>query len=309
MEILEVVHDLPTIRRAGSVRIEVSTFRKVGRTKDTPLVSIIVATTGRPSLKKLLRALNLYDYPEYEVIVVYDLERKGAAYARNRGLELAKGEFVHFIDDDALPLKDNLWRLVEAYNHFKAVDSKVAGVQGALLPEAPWGSSKAVTRISFTRNRLKVDAFDGPGVTDHVSTCNALFLRSVLEEVRGFDEKITYQFDDVDLSFKIRAKGYHLYAVPDAVVFHEAEEVWEQPFKAKVYGKKYYGTRNLIMLYRKWYSRKYAYRLSLRILGRSILDLPLLIARSVGFNRDMERSAALEVLGKFLGALYGLLEL
>jgi GT2 family glycosyltransferase len=256
----------------------------------------------------LLGELGLYAYPEYEVITVYDLKHKGAAYARNRGLEIAKGELVHFIDDDAFPLKDNLLLLVRAYNHFRAIDSKVGGVQGALLPKAPWGSSKVVTKISLTNKGVKTDAFDGPGLTDHVNTCNALFLKSVLEEVRGFDEKITYVYDDVDLSFKIRAMGYHLYAVPDAVVFHKSEEVWKQPVKAKIYSKNYYATRNKIILHRKWCSRKSAYRLSLKILGGSFFRLLLLIPKSIG-NGDIKRNAALNVLGTFLAALSGLLEL
>ena len=61
--------------------------------------------------------------------------RQNIALARNRALENAKGDFVAFIDDDELPIKEWLLTLFKACKHYGA-----DGVLGPVLPrfdEAP----------------------------------------------------------------------------------------------------------------------------------------------------------------------------
>jgi len=108
--------------------------------EDSPFLSVIVPTHRRPdSLRRCLRALARQDYPGglYEVIVVNDgadppaleadesgvrggevrlvmQEHAGPATARNRGAELARGEYLLFTDDDCEPEADWLSEMARA---------------------------------------------------------------------------------------------------------------------------------------------------------------------------------------------------
>jgi GT2 family glycosyltransferase len=48
----------------------------------------------------------------------------------------------------------------------------------------------------------------------------ALYRRSVLLEVGGFDEDFFCYVEDVDLGFRLRLAGHKALSVPDAVVYH-----------------------------------------------------------------------------------------
>ncbi len=97
-----------------------------------PFFSIIIPTYNRPErIKSCLKAIALLDYPgdRFEVIVVDDgsktpldkviaplkdklnikllrQENAGPAAARNKGAEVAQGEFLAFTDDDCQPTPD-----------------------------------------------------------------------------------------------------------------------------------------------------------------------------------------------------------
>ena len=83
-----------------------------------PTVSVVIPTTGRPSLRLALRSAMRQDGCTIDPIVVFDAEsvpvgyemsgvrtlatggRKGAAAARNLGVDSAGGDFIAFLDDD-----------------------------------------------------------------------------------------------------------------------------------------------------------------------------------------------------------------
>ncbi|WP_019507044.1 glycosyltransferase family 2 protein [Pleurocapsa sp. PCC 7319] len=113
--------------------------------------SIIIPTYNRPErLVSCLKAIALLDYPgdHFEVIVVDDgsetplddviipfkdnlnikllrQNNAGPATARNKGAELAQGEFLAFTDDDCQPNPDWLERFAEGFK--KNPDAMIGG--------------------------------------------------------------------------------------------------------------------------------------------------------------------------------------
>jgi hypothetical protein len=93
-----------------------------------PLVSVIITTYNRRSyLKEAVRSVLSQDYPDKEVIVIDDgstdnseeevrglplhyvwKENGGVSSARNKGIEVSKGEYLAFLDVDDLWLKGKL---------------------------------------------------------------------------------------------------------------------------------------------------------------------------------------------------------
>ena len=78
-------------------------------------ISIIVPTYQRgPWFQQCLDSIHAQTYKDIEIIVIDDPKGTGAAAARNRGLDLATGEFVMFCDDDDFLESNSVEKLVNA---------------------------------------------------------------------------------------------------------------------------------------------------------------------------------------------------
>lgn len=63
-------------------------------------LSVVVATTGRPTLGRTLASITAQMVPGDELIVEYDRTGDMAATPRTRGMHAASGDYVLFMDDD-----------------------------------------------------------------------------------------------------------------------------------------------------------------------------------------------------------------
>ena len=188
-----------------------------------PSIDVVVPTTGRPSLYRLLGALAVAHGPLPErLLLVHDrkdggarlaLERcparlaprvetlrgagTGPAAARNLGWRASSAEWVSFLDDDVVPAVDWPARLVD---DLAGLGDGVAGSQGRL--EVPLARDRQPT--DWERN---VKNLEGA----RWATADMAYRRSALERVGGFDERFRRAYrEDADLALRMAAAGYRL---------------------------------------------------------------------------------------------------
>lgn len=150
--------------------------------------------------------LNSYK-PSYPFRVIYS-DGKGAAYARNRGAEEARGEIVLFSDDDVIPGSE----FVQAHQESHATPRTVA-VGRLVLPPQLKGIGAA--------------ELPGPAVFWWNATGNNTSLsKALFEEVGGYDQErfSGYGGEDPDLGYRLKKAGARFVFVPSAEATHEA---WE----------------------------------------------------------------------------------
>jgi len=171
-------------------------------------------------------------YPFIRLVEVPNCPSPG--FARNKALEVVKGDFLFFTDGDCAPSKN--W-IDEMLKHFER-DPKLAAVGGEVftlkvdpnnLVEA-WCQhfrfNMVAPRYGFIKEGYYPDFPSEPKPIDigghkayFFGTCNVAYRRAAMKEIGAkFWERPTGE--DMDLSYQHRSKGWKFYFAPLAKVDH-----------------------------------------------------------------------------------------
>ncbi|HEX9774825.1 MAG TPA: glycosyltransferase [Actinomycetota bacterium] len=258
---------VPTYARAERIDQLAERLRSLG---DPPQEIIVVA--GDPaSARRAARQ----DLPGLRVL---EVENRNAGSSRNAGWRAASSTLVAFLDDDCLP--GPAWaKAVRA-----AMKDGTAGAAGGPVSNA--GARGLLGRVAQTWLDRRYDPGDAPWLASQ----NLVVRRQVLEATGGFDEALA-TYEDVDLSFRIRAAGSRLVRDPEMVVEHRHRDTL-RGFLRQHHG---YG-RGFTAIARKHPDWDQASRAPLTRIGRAralALALGRPFACAAGMERATDRVASL----------------
>lgn len=146
----------------------------------------------------------------------------GKSSARNKGIAEARGRWVAFLDDDAIPLPG--WRQ-SAVSAFEELPEHWGALQGQIIPKVEGGKPPWMSDNDFSSLSSRVMKGDEPlKLTKEpwLVTANVLCKKEVLDEVGGFNrlfDQCGYG-EDVELAIQIRRCGYDLFYYPNLKVHH-----------------------------------------------------------------------------------------
>ena len=146
---------------------------------------ILVDSASDPKNRDAMAKLVLL-YPTVNLIRV---DQPGLSLARNRGVALAVGDWVVFLDDDAVPFPDWLRKLLTTVS---AASPTQAVIGGGIYPRWPDGLNGEHLSKRW-KMFLSLAEADKPGsVTDGyaVNGANYAVRRQVLLDIGGFSEKL-----------------------------------------------------------------------------------------------------------------------
>lgn len=165
---------------------------------------------------------------------------KGVAYARNRGLELAQGKKVLFLDNDTV-VNENAISGMEIYldEHSKVglcacrlVDSN-SQIQDSFKPfPGLWLKIKNVLGITKT-NALDLQTVTSPIEPVYVIGACQMIRREVIERVGLLDENIFYGPEDADYCMRIAAEGWKVVYLPQYTIVHH----WRRATNKKLFSR------------------------------------------------------------------------
>ncbi|MFB6118984.1 glycosyltransferase family 2 protein [Halosegnis sp.] len=190
-------------------------------------VELVLVSDGSESVRERMER----DYGDHPAVRVETLtENRGLLAARNAGASAASGEFVAFLDDDAVAHEDWLARLMEAV---EARDRLAVG--GRMVPKWVAGRPDFLPEEFYFLIGVVGRGF-GPGGNPDTEGevrngfgSNIAFDAEVFAELGGFEPDVggrkgdkQLQGGETELSARFRAMyGEGVWYVPDAVVEHK----------------------------------------------------------------------------------------
>jgi cellulose synthase/poly-beta-1,6-N-acetylglucosamine synthase-like glycosyltransferase len=149
----------------------------------------------------------------------------GPAAARNRGVLEARGTLVLFTDDDCVPMPDWLDAMREPFS-----DPEVVGAKGVYRTRQKSLLARFVQIEYEDRYRLMKDLHS----IDFVDTYSAAFRRDRFLETSGYDTSFTTACaEDIELSYRMSARGWKMKFVPTAIIYHTHPDTLSRYLKKK----------------------------------------------------------------------------
>lgn len=203
--------------RNGAARLG-ETLRSLAAEQAPASVETIVVDDGSDDATSEIAASA--DLPWGAVRVLRHDAPRGRAAACNLGVASAVGELILILDDD-MTLRSGA---IEAHRSFHRAQSDAAArgrmVQATVEPASCFRRFLAREAAGEER-RLLASRVDLPFAlcqTGHFSIRKSTFL-----EAGGFDASITrYGFEDIELGFRLAARGVRLVYLPEAESLHRA---------------------------------------------------------------------------------------
>jgi GT2 family glycosyltransferase/sugar lactone lactonase YvrE len=201
--------------------------------KTWPRVSVVVcAYNAAGTLEDCLSSLDALTYPDFEVILVNDgstdatseiarrhsrvrmieVPNAGLSAARNVGLAEATGEIVAYTDADTRPDRDWLTFLVQPFLTSDVVGS---GGPNVVPPDDP-PIAQCIARAPGGPTHVLLD----DRIAEHVPGCNMAFRRDALLAIGGFNPIYLRAGDDVDVCWRLQARGWKIGFSAAALVWH-----------------------------------------------------------------------------------------
>jgi len=211
-------------------------------------LTIIIPTYNRVNLlKKVLVALNKqsYDLNKVEVLVLDDCslmnlkpeisklktkyrlkffrmkEHAGQGMAKNKGIKLARGEYLLFIGDDMIPNKDLLKEHMELHEKNRGI---------AVLGRIFWANElrnefmNYIEKIQFHYDNIN----NKNDVKLHFYTSNISLEKKWFKDEEYSGKFKNYGFEDLELGYRLEKKGLRVVYNPRAIAYHHHSYTFEQ---------------------------------------------------------------------------------
>lgn len=211
------------------------------------------------------------------VIRIINRENKGFGAANNQALKVMQGEYALLLNTDTLLTPDavnKLWNFCEANDRAAIACGQLLNADGTKqnsIASSP-GLLTLVTNTSlleflfprrFPSKRYK---HTSPIEVDSAIGACMMIRKKALDETGFFDERYFFFFEETDLAYSLRLKGWKIYHIPDAFIYHLQGQSIGHNIRSRI---EFYRSR--YKFFKKWHGLLYCY------LANSLIFFRLLV--------------------------------
>jgi GT2 family glycosyltransferase len=217
---------IPTYNKLGQLRIVLKSLESQV-TKD---IEVIIVFDGCKT--SVIEEFTQYSF-SFKPVIIICKENGGRAVARNKGIEVAKGDIITFVDDDRVASLNFIAEHLRLHENVR----KPAAVLGArydvffdstLIRKFGEDFSGALTLLEeqavycpYPYVRGKKNLFRWI----NFFTGNVSVNRKLIEKVKGFDENFkSWGGEDNDLGIRLAINGAEYYYSEEAINYHLSHE-------------------------------------------------------------------------------------
>jgi GT2 family glycosyltransferase len=245
-----------------------------------PKVSVVIVNyNGQHLLGTLFESLAHQAFPADEIILVdnasvdssVDYVRRhfpqvtvvplptntGFAAGNNVGFAKAQGEYVALLNSDAIV--DKRW-LVELVRALDADERIGAAVPKIYLASAYPRIAQAGAEFNNLGNiwgrgfyQLDQGQFDTMMEVPALTGCSAMVRRRALHGEPLFDQRFFMYHEELDLTFRLRSRGYSIMYVPTSIVHHDLMHSVKRNSQQPRLFQQFYCNRNRVKILTKYY--------------------------------------------------------
>ncbi len=204
------------------------------------MISVIIPTHNRKNLlKQCVRSVLRQDFPShgYEIIVIDDGSRddtevflkkasrhiknlsyhrnpvnQGRSSARNKGIDLARGEIIAFTDDDCVLPREWLSGIIQTFQRHPDAAAVGGSIINPSLSPASWAEYILIFSAWFPVGRERS--------VRNIPTCNVAYRKICIEGLLFSLEGKNLNYRDTLLNFTLSKKGGRLIFNPRLPVYH-----------------------------------------------------------------------------------------
>ena len=210
---------IPTYNRFDIIR---ETLDKIMHLQSVAAFEIIVVNDGNPLPFEI----------KHSDVSIYKNPKRGAASARNFGASKAKYEILFFIDDDMWITKESIDSLQSLYeNHFFQRSCVVLNWEYPADLQEKMKSEK-IGRYLLSANyhtlegRAKINVDHRQLFFKVISIGSGSFAisKNVFNEIGGYNENITFQGEDIELSQALNRLGISIFLYTPVTCLHNQKD-------------------------------------------------------------------------------------
>ena len=215
-------------------------------------------------------------YPQ--VIKIYNQVNRGFGAANNQVFAVMKGKYALLLNTDTIlqpQAVNKLWDFCEVNDKTAIVCGQLLNADGtkqnsiAAFPSLlTLAANTSLLEFLFPcRYPSKRYKHTSPVEVDSAIGACMMIRKKTLDEVGFFDERYFFYFEETDLAYAFHNKGWSVYHVPDAFIYHLQGQSIGHNVGSRI---EFYHSRYQFL--RKWHSRKYFYPAAAIIFFRLIVN-------------------------------------